>query len=258
METSILFVQETSGFLINAIISSLQKEDIQCATSSYAIDNISKYIEEYTYVFLSLDKDTAFRHSKELIYIRDQVGFESKRVMMMGGPTEISECIGTITENCIHECFVRPINTRDVVEKILDAFTVQEELANRKNILVVDDSGTFLHTIREWLEPTYKVIMSSSATSAISYLAANTPDLILLDYEMPVCSGPKLLEMIRSDESNKEIPVIFLTGKGDRESVQQVLSLHPQGYLLKSLPKNKILQSLAEFFDSIDSIDSIE
>ena len=56
------------------------------------------------------------------------------------------------------------------------------------------------------------------------------PDLILLDYEMPVCDGRQTLEMIRADEELKDIPVIFLTGVNDREHIESVLSLKPAGY----------------------------
>ena len=81
------------------------------------------------------------------------------------------------------------------------------------------------------------------------YIADNKPDLILLDYEMPVTSGPQVLEMIRSETKTDTIPVIFLTGKGDRESVMKVVALKPDGYLLKSMEKAALLKSLEEFFE---------
>ena len=67
------------------------------------------------------------------------------------------------------------------------------------------------------------------------------PDVILLDYEMPVCDGRQTLEMIRADEEMKDIPVIFLTGVNDRENIQAVLRLRPAGYLLKpAVPERRI------------------
>ncbi|MBP5564189.1 MAG: response regulator, partial [Lachnospiraceae bacterium] len=56
------------------------------------------------------------------------------------------------------------------------------------------------------------------------------------------------LEMLRSDEDTKYIPVMFLTGKGDKESVMSVLSLKPQGYFLKTIDKIELLEKLKEFF----------
>ena len=43
--------------------------------------------------------------------------------------------------------------------------------------------------------------------------------------------------------------MIFLTGKGDRESVMKVVALKPDGYLLKTTDKETLLKSLAEFFE---------
>ena len=63
----------------------------------------------------------------------------------------------------------------------------------------MDDDPTFLKLVKNWLEEEYKVTIVNSGMQAITYLATNTPDLILLDYEMPVTSGPQVLEMIRSD-----------------------------------------------------------
>ena len=105
-----------------------------------------------------------------------------------------------------------------------------------------------LRTIKGWLDGKYRVSMVNSATSAISFLAINKPDLILLDYEMPICSGPQMLGMLRAEIKTETIPVIFLTSKGDKESVAAVLSLKPQGYLLKSMPPNAIVEAIDNFF----------
>ena len=103
--------------------------------------------------------------------------------------------------------------------------------------------------MKGWLDDEYRVTIVTSGTQALMYIADNRPDLILLDYEMPVISGPQVLEMIRSETKVDNIPVMFLTGKGDRESVLKVLALKPDGYLLKSLNREQILDSLIEFFE---------
>ena len=91
--------------------------------------------------------------------------------------------------------------------------------------------------------------MVNSGMNAITFLGKNRPDLILLDYEMPVCSGPQALEMIRSESATSSIPVMFLTAKGDRESVTKVLTLKPEGYLLKTMAPSDIIATLDDFFE---------
>ena len=65
---------------------------------------------------------------------------------------------------------------------------------------------------------------------------------------MPVTSGPKVLEMLRSDTETSSIPVIFLTGKSDRDSVLKVVALKPEGYFLKDIQRTELLEKLEEFF----------
>lgn len=118
----------------------------------------------------------------------------------------------------------------------------------KKQILVVDDSEFMRSNIIRLLGNDYDMIESSSSVSAIKSITVNRPDLILLDYEMPICDGRQTLEMIRSDKDIADIPVIFLTGRGDAESVKKVMSLRPEGYLLKTMPEENIKKTIDDFF----------
>ena len=55
--------------------------------------------------------------------------------------------------------------------------------------------------------------------------------------------------MIRSESEFSDIPVMFLTSKNDKESIQQVLSLKPEGYILKTTKPEQIVQMIEEFFN---------
>ena len=125
----------------------------------------------------------------------------------------------------------------------------EEERLQKKRILVVDDDGTMLRTIKSWLSDKYQVFMVNSGMAAITFLAKNEIDLILLDYEMPITTGPQVLEMLRSEENTAKIPVMFLTNKGDKESVMNVLGLKPEKYLLKTMSKSELLGQIDEFFE---------
>ena len=68
--------------------------------------------------------------------------------------------------------------------------------------------------------------------------------MILLDYEMPVVDGAQVFQMLQQEPSTQNIPVIFLTGVGDKDQVERVLRLRPTGYILKSTTKEKLLDYL--------------
>lgn len=120
----------------------------------------------------------------------------------------------------------------------------QEENAGKKRILVVDDNGTALRTIKAMLEDTYEVALAISGAQAMTSIGKKRPDLILLDYEMPVCDGKMTLEMIRADEDLTSIPVMFLTAVNDKANIEAVLKLKPAGYFLKPPVKDRLLAEI--------------
>lgn len=65
---------------------------------------------------------------------------------------------------------------------------------------------------------------------------------------MPVVDGRQVLEMIRTETEFCDVPVIFLTSKNDRESIMKVMELKPEGYLLKSMEPQQIMQEIDAFF----------
>lgn len=119
---------------------------------------------------------------------------------------------------------------------------------NKKKILVVDDSDFMRQIMVNLLKDDYDVLESDSGLSAIKKLTINKPDLMLLDYDMPVCDGRQILEMLRSDADTADTAVIFLTGRSDQESIKKVMELKPSGYLLKMMPRENIKKAIDGFF----------
>lgn len=85
---------------------------------------------------------------------------------------------------------------------------------------------------------------------AEKFLETRPCDLILLDYEMPVENGPAVFKKIKNMESAKDIPIIFLTGVADKEKITEVLMLKPQGYLLKPIDTDKLLNTIENIVNS--------
>lgn len=104
-------------------------------------------------------------------------------------------------------------NAMDEVEKYLMEREKQENTNSKKKVLIVDDSMTIREGIKQLLGEDYEVAVAESGVAAIRTITLNRPDLVLLDYEMPVCDGRQTLEMLRSEKAFSELPVIFLTGR---------------------------------------------
>ena len=122
------------------------------------------------------------------------------------------------------------------------------EESGRKHILIIDDDLNTLKTMRYYLQDAYKVTVVNSGKVAVDFLLKYTPDLILLDYMMPMFNGAAVLKIIKSREATKDIPVYFLTGQTDRSTVMECLSLKPAGYIIKPVAKDALLDKMAKAF----------
>ena len=246
---NIIFIEESESFIIRSIADILVKKGVNCNIITWNVDEINKSIEAEDIVIAYIEDESEIPFNA-LQYLRDMTISNRYRLFFAGYDDDIDSITEKHSFSDVAGRFCRPINVNDVAEKIATAID-NDPMLERKHILVVDDSGTMLTTIQEWLGDDYRVSIVNSAMHAITFLNKNMPDLILLDYEMPGCSGPQLLEMIRTDLRTEKIPVIFLTGKDDAESVQRVLALKPAGYLLKTMPKEYIIEQVHLFFSKL-------
>lgn len=122
------------------------------------------------------------------------------------------------------------------------------DISHRKHILIIDDDVNMLKMLRYYLQDTYKVTVVNSGKVAADFLLKYTPDLILLDYMMPMFNGAAVLKIIKSREATKDIPVYFLTGQTDKNTVKECLSLNPAGYIVKPVAKEALLAKMEEAF----------
>lgn len=144
--------------------------------------------------------------------------------------------------------FIHPENEMTEVKKYLQ-MKEQENSSGKKKLLVVDDSMTVCYAVKGMLQEDYQIAVADSAVSAIRSITLERPDLVLLDYEMPVCDGAQILQMIRQETVFADIPVFFLTGKVDKASVSRVLPFKPEGYLLKSSKPEDIRRNIDRYFE---------
>lgn len=243
----LLIVTRSANLLTLSLRTTMEKMGYEVDVTGYDLKNMPKLTENIAAIILNVDEDTA-DDMQELIYLKDQALEMEIKFFILGASEDIEKMGDCIPQHIIAKTVYRPVNVANLAETIHE-FAIHKEENVKKTILVVDDSGAMLLAVKSWLEHSYKVIMANSGTMAIKYLTVNHPDLVLLDYEMPILDGKQVLEMIRSEEDFKNTPVIFLTGKGDKESVMKVMSLKPEGYLLKTMPPAQIKAEIDEFFE---------
>ena len=118
------------------------------------------------------------------------------------------------------------------VEKLNDArHNVREK---KPTVMLVDDSLMNLQQTSQALTPDgYEIIALQSGLAALNYIRdKGAPDLIVMDIMMPTVDGIATVSSIRK-LGYTDLPVIFLTAKGDRETIMKCILVQAKDYIIK-------------------------
>ena len=244
---TVLFIGDEAGVVGRGITKSLEDEGLDVQTIPDIPEVILNHRADSNILlyYPAGDDDHIKMVSTMLTEIcRD----DNKTLCLAGDPLDIATARDIHGSEYITSSYPRPINLEKMAADISGYNDMYNEDDRIRTVLVIDDDPDFLHIMENWLCASYNVDCSHSGASALAYLDRKRPDLILLDYEMPGMNGDQVLQRIRSNPSNERIPVIFLTGMNDKERVMKLLGQRPDGYLLKSMPREALLDSLQSFF----------
>ncbi len=242
-----MILGEKENFLIRVLMNKLKGADIDSIFVKWSVNAINASWDESELIILFMDEG-AVPPDDTIHFLTDKMVEENKQMVVIGEKSDVDMIVDNVPSDMILKTFSRPIDNEEFVETVRIRFNDVMAGKYKKSILIVDDDPNYMSLVREWLKGTYKVSMANSGMQALKWLGRNKADLILLDHEMPVTSGPQVLEMLRSEEETKDIPVFFLTAKNDRASVMAVVALKPEGYFLKTIQRNELLKELGEYF----------
>lgn len=118
------------------------------------------------------------------------------------------------------------------------------------NIFIIDDHPLVAGGIAMMLKDVAYLNIQSTATNgadAISFLKTHQPEIILLDISLPDMDGLQLCDIIRKD--NKFSKIIGLTSANDASIITQLLHRGANGYLLKNMERNELLEAIEIVMD---------
>jgi CheY-like chemotaxis protein len=118
-------------------------------------------------------------------------------------------------------------------------------------VLLVDDDETYREILSTMLRDNGIVaIEAEDGAAALSVLQHTTPNIILLDYQMPGMDGIATLEKIKADEATRDIPVIMLTVTNARETVTRSIDAGADEFIVKPSDRQTILARVQAAADS--------
>ena len=114
--------------------------------------------------------------------------------------------------------------------------------------LIIEDSPTMRQLIRFALNriPGAVVVETSDGVDGLKKLSSNEVDLILTDINMPIMDGLKLVNLVRSNEAYKEIPIVIITTEGAKEDKERAMALGANAYITKPIQSTALLSTVKE------------
>lgn len=117
---------------------------------------------------------------------------------------------------------------------------------DKKKIVAVDDSGIILKMLVKVLGEKYDLHAFSGGMRALQFMKDKdrTPDLIILDIDMPEINGYEMLKAIKEKEHLKDVPVIFLTSNSDKNHVVRAVAGGARDYVVKPIDEDILMEKV--------------
>jgi len=135
---------------------------------------------------------------------------------------------------------MKPVTDAELVECIEYHLAPGSPAAMKPVILAVDDNPSILKSVNFFLRDKYSVSTLPNPEKLRELLGMITPDLFILDCNMPVINGFDLVPIIRGYPYHEETPIIFLTGEGTMDNFSVAMTLGASDFLVKPIDEDKL------------------
>ena len=116
-----------------------------------------------------------------------------------------------------------------------------------KKILVADDEPNIVISLEYLLKREgYTVVVAHDGQEALDVIAAQRPDLVLLDVMMPVKTGFEVCQEVRASDTFQHTKILMLTAKGRDTDMAKGLALGADGYMTKPFSTHDLVQKVAD------------
>jgi DNA-binding NarL/FixJ family response regulator len=131
-------------------------------------------------------------------------------------------------------------------------------MSRPENALVIDDEAHVRVLLTALLKQLgLKTIWDAAdGKSGMAQVALHTPDIVLLDLNLPEIGGLEVLTELK--KGNPKIPVVIVSAQSTVRTINKALELGAEGYVVKYAPKSEVLQMLSDILDKIAGVQAKE
>ena len=111
---------------------------------------------------------------------------------------------------------------------------------------MVDDEADFQTIVHSWLEPDYDLVALKDGNELLGAMHVKTPDLVILDLNIPGADGFELCRRLRSTPGLENLPVLFVTASRESQDYCTNLTAGGSGYLTKPVGRQQLRSAVDE------------
>ena len=101
----------------------------------------------------------------------------------------------------------------------------------------------------------FEVELATNGTEAVEKAAAAQPDLIMLDVRMPKMTGYEACRQLKDDPTTAEIPIVFLSAKGQEVEIEQGLASGALEYIVKPFAPDELASQVKDILKRVGALD---
>lgn len=117
-----------------------------------------------------------------------------------------------------------------------------------KKILIIEDEKNIMLVYSRLLDKEgYEVLTAEDGLKGLELAQEKLPDLILLDLVLPKLDGFKILSTLKEDDETRKIPVIIISARSDKESIETTLKAGAENFLVKPIQKEELLEQVNKY-----------
>ena len=238
----IVYVDDVQ-FMLLSVKDSLKKHYEVYPTQS--AEKLFEIISRVTPDLILLDISMPEMDGYEIIKrLKESDRFSNVPVIFLTGKSD-KDSVSQAMDLGAADILFKPVADSKLIERIEYQFNLQKQQENKPIILAVDDSPSILKSVNYTLNDKYKVYTLNRPEAITEILKRLTPDLFLLDCNMPVLSGFDLIDIIRKIPMHEETPIVFLTSERDNDTVFAAIGRGVSDYIVKPIDEAVLRDKMA-------------
>ncbi len=179
-------------------------------------------------VFYAREVKNSFLHKVPCIFFSEKSDFASQLAAVRSGGLGY---------------FANPFNTSKLVDRVTEV--LRHSRIESYRVLIVDDDLLLAQYFQLVLQTAgFIVEVTTEPRSVLETLRKFQPELLLLDVDMPECSGAELAQMIRFQEEWLTLPIVFLSAESDWDRQIQILGSGGDDFLTKPIKNRHLIKSI--------------